>query len=474
VASPVFDDPDAFARLIDEFYPYRDRFTTNRRLPAQGRLPGEVLADLQWMAEREDAQGHRGQVSGSLYHGDPEHYAFLTKAFGLFAHANVLQRDMYPSATKLEAEIVAMTAAMLHGEAAADACGVLTGGGSESLTTQLLTYRDHARATRGVTAPQAIIPVTAHCALDKAGHYFGVEILHAPVDDDWRVDLDWVAEHVSDRTICLVGSAGNYPHGVVDPIAGLGEIALRHRIGLHVDGCLGGFILPWAQRLGYDVPAFDFAVPGVTSISADTHKYGYALKGTSVLLYRDRELRRHQYFAAADWPGGMYISPGMAGSRSGGLIAATWAAMTTLGEAGYLDAARGILTTADTMRAGVATVDGLGLLGDSPFVVAFRSAEPDLDIFVVNDELIARGWRLNGLQRPAGLHFCVTRPNAAPGVVERFLDDLAASVGAARGRPVGSARSGALYGLSGAGEAGVQAVSGLLTAALDAFYEPAP
>jgi glutamate/tyrosine decarboxylase-like PLP-dependent enzyme len=381
---------------------------------------------------------------------------------------------MYPSATKFEAEIVAMTADMLGGDPAAGVCGVLTGGGSESLLTQLLCYRDAARAERAITDPEVIVPVTAHCALDKAGHYFGVRVVHAPLAENWQVDVGWVADHVTPDTIALVGSAGNYPHGVIDPIADLGVVAEQHGIGLHVDGCLGGFVLPWAARLGYDVPAFDFTVPGVTSISADTHKFGYGLKGTSVLLYRTRELRRHQYFTAADWPGGMYVSPGMSGSRSGGLIASTWAAMVGLGEAGYLAAARDVLGTADRLRAGVSAVEGLRLLGHSPFMVAFGSADPELDVYAVNDELLAKGWRLNGLQRPPGLHFCVTRPNTAPGVVDTFLDDLTAAVTAARGRPAGTARSGALYGLSGSGAAGVGAVQDLLATALDAFYDPAP
>ncbi|HEY6797813.1 MAG TPA: aminotransferase class V-fold PLP-dependent enzyme [Kineosporiaceae bacterium] len=470
----MFESPDELARLIDEFYPYRNRFETIRRLPTLGRPAQDVLDELTWMAEAEDEQGHRGQVSGSLYHGGAEHYAVLHQAFAAFAHANVLQRDMYPSATKFEAEIVAMTTGMLHGDAAPDVCGVLTGGGSESLITQVLTYRDHARQERGVTDPELIVPETAHCALDKAGHYFGVRIVRAPLSDDLSVDVGWVADHVSRNTIALFGSAGSYPHGVIDPIAELGEIAQRHGIGLHVDGCLGGFILPWAARLGYDVPDFDFVVPGVTSISADTHKYGYGLKGASVLLYRTRELRRHQYFATGDWQGGLYISPGMAGSRSGGLIASTWAAMVTLGEDGYLAAAREILAAADRIRTGVEATDGLRLLGRSPFLVAFASTDDDLDIFCVNDELIARGWRLNGLQRPAGLRFCVALPNAAPGVTDRFVADLAASVSAARGRVPGSARSGALYGLAGSGAAGAGQLQDLLATALDAFYEPAP
>lgn len=483
----MIETPEDFQRLIEEFYPYRHRFETFRRLPAAGRPAEELLDELRWMARTEDEIGHRGRVSGSLYHGDPAHYAMLTEAFGLFAHANVLQRDMYPSATKFEAEIVAMTAAMLHGEGSAGVCGVLTGGGTESLLTQLLAYRDLARAERGVRDPEVIVPVTAHCALDKAGHYFGVRVVHAPLGPDWRVDVDWVADHVTPDTIALLGSAGNYPHGVIDPIEDLAAVAQRHGIGLHVDACLGGFILPWAQRLGHDVPPFDFAVPGVTSISADTHKFGYGLKGTSVLLYRDRDLRRQQYFAVADWPGGMYLSPGMAGSRSGGLIASTWAAMLALGEQGYLDAAAAILRTADTLRNGVAAMPELRLLGTSPFMVAFAAADPPdgtggddgpaapgLDIYAVNDELIARGWRLNGVQRPPGLHFCITRPNTAPGVIEAFLADLAAAVEAARGRPPGSARSGALYGLSSSGIQGEDAARMLLTAALDAFYEPAP
>jgi sphinganine-1-phosphate aldolase len=470
----VFDTPEELARLADEFYPYRERFETVRRMPATGRPPQQVLDELGWLAGTEDERGDRGQVSGSLYHGGAEHYAILNQAFARFGHVNVLQRDMYPSATKFEAEIVAMTLSMLHGDPAAGACGVLTGGGTESLLTQLLAYRDQARAERDVTAPEVIVPVTAHCALDKGGHYFGVTVVHAPLTDDYRVDVGWVADHVTPNTIALVGSAGNYPHGVIDPIEELGEVALQHGIGLHVDGCLGGFILPWAQRLGYDVPPFDLAVPGVTSISADTHKFGYGFKGTSVLLYRSRELRRYQYFAAADWPGGMYLSPGMAGSRSGGLIASTWAAMVILGEEGYLAAAKEVLAATDRMREGVEATPGLRLLGRSPFVVAFASADDDLDVYCVNDELLERGWRLNGTQRPPGLHFCVTRPTAAPGVVERFVDDLAASVAAARGRPPGSARSGALYGLSGAGAVGVAAARDLLAAALDAFYDPAP
>lgn len=469
--------PD-FEQMLDEMYPYRRTTTTHRRLPAQPEPREEVLALVADMARREDEQGDAGRVSGSIYSGDHEHYAFLGEVFGHYSHANVLQRDMYPSSTKFEAEIVAMTAAMLNAEAAkqadptVDVCGVLTSGGSESLITALYTYREKAGANRGVTAPNAVVPVTAHVALDKGAHWMGIELRKAPLRDDWLVDVDAMAELVDDQTIAIVGSAGNYGHGLIDPIEDLGALALERGVGLHVDGCLGGFLLPWGERLGYDVPRFDFRVPGVTSISADTHKYGYALKGTSVLLYRDRELRRHQWFTAAEWPGGLYLSPGLAGSRSGGLIASTWAAMVTIGESGYLAAAEAIFATAATIRDGIrARIPELEVIGDPLFLVAFRSEQ--LDIYLVNDALKERGWRMNSLHLPPALHFCVTRPNTAPGLAEQFLDDLAASVSYAKDHAGEPAASGAIYGMGGT-PSGYETIATLMSGVLEAMYEPAP
>jgi sphinganine-1-phosphate aldolase len=454
-------------QLID-FYPYRDRYHTYQRLEAQGRSRESILAELAEMAREEDRQADLGRVSGSIYHGDHEHYRFLSEAFALFAHANVLQRDMYPSATKLEAEIVAMTGSVLH--APDGVAGVITSGGTESLIDPMLVYRERGRE-KGIEDPEVIVPLTAHVAFDKAAHLLGIRLLRAPLREDWLVDLDWVRAHVSPRTVALVGTAGSYPYGLVDPIEELSEIALEHGVGLHVDGCLGGFILPWGERLGLRIPRFDFRVPGVTSISADTHKYGYALKGTSVLLYRDADLRRRQYFNYPDWPGGIYLSPGLSGSRSGGLIAATWAAMVSLGERGYLEIAERIFATARRIRAAVEAQAELEVFGDPTFLVAFRS--PELDIYHVNDSLLASGWRLNALQLPPGLHFCVTRPNTAPGVAEAFAGDLAEAVEYARNPTRSSPRSGALYGLGGT-PAGNEVLGALLGAALDAMYEVAP
>ncbi len=473
--------PDPMAKIVEDFYPYRDRYPIHDRLEPTGRERAEILAELTAMAREEDALGDAGRCSGSIYHGDHEHYHFLTEAFEAFAHANVLQRDMYPSANKLEAEVVAMTLAMLNAGAVtvSTPCGVVTSGGSESLINALYTYREWAAAERGIRDPQVIMPVTGHVAMDKAAHYFGIELLHAPTLADTRVDVDWVREHVTERTIALVGSAGSYSYGAVDDIEALGELAVSHGIGLHVDGCLGGFLLPWIERLGRSVPPWDFRVPGVTSISADTHKYGYALKGTSVLAYRDTELRRHSYFTATSWPGGIYLSPGISGSRSGGLIAATWAAMVNLGEQGYLEAAQGIAETCQTIRAGIGGTDdgieGLQLLGDSVFMASFGVSEPlqPSDIYLVNDVLLQRGWRLNALHLPPALRFCLTRPNSAQGVAEAFLADLAQAVEHARAHSGDQAGSGALYGMGGT-PAGQEALGGMLSLGLDLMYALPP
>jgi sphinganine-1-phosphate aldolase len=458
--------------LLDFLYPYRERYETHRRLPAEGVERARILETVDEIAEREDAPARAGKISGSLYHGGAEHFAFLADVYRRFSHMNVLQRDMYPSATKFEGEVISMTLGLLHGEAAADEggapCGVLTSGGSESLIAALLAYRERGRE-RGVERPQVVMPETAHVALLKGAHYLGVEAVRTPVGDDFRADTAALADAIGPRTVAIVGSAGTYPHGAIDPLGELSELALEHDVGLHVDACLGGFVLPWAERLGREVPPWDFRLPGVTSISADTHKYGYAPKGTGVLLYRDPALRRHQYFVEIGWQGGVYASPGMAGSRSGGLIAATWAAMVSLGESGYLELAERVLSTAEELRATIEAVPELRTLGESPFMVAFGSER--LDVWHLGDALQERGWRLNGCQRPPGLHFCVTRPNTQPGVVEAFAADLREAVAYAKDPPDAPPRSGALY---GAGGTGAPAAEDLLLAYLDATGAAAP
>lgn len=461
------------SRPVSPLHPYAERFEVHDTMPDEPVPRGQIIAELRQMSTEEDRKGDSGRVSGSIYSGDHDHYAFLAEAYGFYAHSNVLQRDMYPSATKLESEIIAMTADMLHGDA--DTTGLVTSGGTESLVTAMLTYREWGRNIKGIAHPRIIMPVTAHPAHDKAFHYFGIEAVKAPVTDEYVVDVDFVRDHITPDTVALVGSAGTYPHGLIDPIPALGQLALEHGLGLHVDGCLGGFVLPWAEDLGRPLPPFDLRVPGVTSISADTHKYGYALKGSSVLLLRPKSLRRHQYMIIDGWPGGNYASPSMGGSRSGGLIAATWAAMLHLGKAGYRSIAAEIFRTADEIKAAVRSQPELALIGDSLFNVAFRATPgPDaIDIFHVNDGLIERGWRMNGLQNPPALHFCVTRPNTQDGVTDAFAHDLAEAVEYAKDPPSPMPRSGAMYGAGGVFPDRDQ-MRGAIADRLDAMHEVGP
>jgi sphinganine-1-phosphate aldolase len=442
-------------RDVDPYKPYRGRFESYHRLPATGRDKASILQELSTMATEEDARWKTGQVSGTYYHAGDEHRAFLNEVSSLFAHVNVLQVDLCPSMSKFESEIVSMTAKMLHGDAVKahnpqdEVCGTVTSGGTESIMMAMKVYRDRARAEQGITEPEIIMPKTAHPAFSKAGEYFGIKMVRVPVAaPDFRVDVAAVRALINDNTVALVGSAGNYPYGLIDPLEELSDLALEHGLGLHVDGCLGGFILPWAEKLGYDIPTFDFRLPGLTSMSADTHKFGFGPKGTSVILYRNQKMRRYQVYQIPDWPGGIYASPSMTGSRSGGLIASTWAAMVYLGEEGYLKAAEAVLRTADEIKQGVAEIAELELIGEPIFVVSFRSDV--VDVYHINDFMTSKGWRFNVLQLPPALHFCVTMPQTmVPGVAERLVKDLRAGVEYAHSAAGTTAESGAMYAFAG-------------------------
>ncbi len=430
-----------------DFYPYAERYGVTRALPERGRSRAEILDELHAIAETEDTVWESGGCSGTMYCGDHEHYAFLTEAFGLFAHQNALQRDMCPSATRFEGEIIAMALDLFHARAAADGqpAGIVTSGGTASIAHAMLAYREEGRERRGIEHPNVVKPETGHPAFDKACHLFGIELRRAPIDPETTlVRVDAVEGLIDERTVAIVGSAGNYGYGTIDPIAELGELALERGIGLHVDGCLGGYLLPFGEELGYPIAPFDFRVPGVTSISADTHKYGYGLKGTSTVLFRDRSLRNRCYFFMPDWSGGKYFSPGMDGSRSDGLLAATWASLTSLGREGYREYARRIFETSAEMQEAVRSHRELRLLGEPSFLFAFTSDE--FDIYHVNDEMKRRGWRFNGLQYPNALHMAVTRPQTQPGVTARFAADLAAAVDYARAHKEDAAESAAVYG----------------------------
>ncbi len=423
------------AGLEHSLKPYRQGYAAYTHLPQQAVDRQTILSEMQALKDLEEARWKDGYVSGAVYHGDEEHIQFLNQVYALHSQANPLHADVWPSISKYEAEVIAMTAAMLGGRSdpASQVCGTLTSGGTESILLAMKTYRDRARQERGIRRPEMVLPVTAHAAFDKAAQYFKIKPVRIPVDADYKADVAAARQAITGNTIVVVGSAPSFPHGIVDPIAELSELARQRGIGFHTDACLGGFLLPWAEKLGYPVPPFDFRLPGVTSISADTHKYGYAAKGTSVILYRTPELRRYQFYTVTDWPGGLYFSPTFAGSRPGALSAACWAALLATGEQGYLQAASQILETAAWIRSQVQAIPGLRVLGNPLFVIAFASDE--LDIYQVMDEMAQRGWSLNGLHRPNCVHLCVTLRHTQPGVAGRFIADLQAAVAAVRQNP---------------------------------------
>ena len=452
-------------------YPYAEQYPVNRGMPESGRPRAEIAAELASMAEAEDAVWESGRCSGTMYCGDHEHYAFMADAYARFGHVNVLQRDMCPSATRFEGEIIAMTLDMLGAGSAgpdADPAGMVTSGGSGSILHAVLAYREQA-AAKGVERPNFIKPETGHPAFDKACHLLGIELRRAPVDPETtKADLDAVESLIDDQTIAMVGSACNYGYGTIDPIGEMGAMARQRGIGLHVDACLGGFILPWGRELGYPIEAFDFRVPGVSSISADTHKYGYGFKGTSVLAFADRSLRNSQYFYLTDWSGGKYFSPGIDGSRSGGLLAATWAAMVSLGRQGYLEYARRIFSTADAMKAAVTSHDELRIIGDPTFCFSFTSDV--FDIYHVNDAMREKGWRFNGQQYPNAIHMAVTRPQTEPGVVDTFREDLSDAVAYAVAHKDSDAFSAAIYGgvAGGLTDSADEFIRGIMESMMDA------
>jgi len=459
------------AALERQLKPYRGEVPSFPRLPEDGVPRAEVAGLVERLAVAEDSRWRDGYASGAVYHGDPEHVAFLNRVYAAQSQSNPLHPDLWPSATKFEAEIVAMTADMLgarHADPAAPVAGTVSSGGSESIMLAMKTYHDFARARRGIAEPEIVAPVTAHAAFDKAARYFDMTLVRVPVDAGFKADLAAMAAAITDRTAVVVGSAPTFPHGVIDPIPEIAALAAERGTGCHVDACLGGFIVPWAEKLGYPVPPFDFRLPGVTSMSADTHKYGYAAKGSSVVLYRGKHLRQFQYYTSTDWPGGLYLSPTFAGSRPGALSATCWAAMVSIGARGYTEAARRILETGARVRDGVAAIPGVRVLGDPLWVIAFAT-EDGVDVFQVLENMAKRGWSLNGLQRPAAVHIAITLRHTQPGVADRFLADLRQSVEEVRANPGVSTGMAPVYGM--AASLPGELVHAMLAAYLDIIFE---
>lgn len=435
-----------------------ERTTT---LPAEGWSWEAVRKALEELQNMEHTRWEDGRVSGAVYHGGEELLKLQTEAFGKFTVANPIHPDVFPGVRKMEAEVVAMVLSLFN--APEGGCGVTTSGGTESILMACLSARNKAQAERGVTEPEMILPETAHTAFRKAGEYFKIKIhLVACKAPTYKVDLRSVTRLINPNTILLVGSAPNFPHGIIDDISGLSKLAVKNKLPLHVDCCLGSFLVPLLAKAGFESEPFDFRLKGVTSISCDTHKYGFAPKGNSTVLYRADEYRKYQYFISPDWSGGVYASPSIAGSRPGALIAGAWASLVKCGENGYIDACHKIVGSMKKIESAILThpelAPDLKVIG-RPLVsvVAFRS--DTLDIYDVADGMNEKGWHLNALQSPAAIHVAVTLPIVA--AVDKLIGDLVVVVEEVRERERGRVAEGkgrkgavkgdtaALYGVAG-------------------------
>ena len=432
-------------------------------LPKEGWTEDAVRKELEALAAMDHTRWEDGYVSGAVYHGEDDLLKLQTEAYGKFTVANPIHPDVFPGVRKMEAEVVAMVLSLFN--APPGAAGVSTSGGTESILMACLSARQKAYAERGVTEPEMILPETAHVAFRKAGEYFRIKthIVACPAPD-YQVDVRRVARLVNSNTILLVGSAPNFPHGIIDDISALSKLALRKRIPLHVDCCLGSFLVPFLERAGFETTPFDFRLKGVTSISCDTHKYGFAPKGNSTVLYRTQALRSYQYFVDPAWSGGVYASPGIAGSRPGALIAACWASLVTVGEAGYLASCTQIVGATKKLLTHIQTSPALSseleILGNPLVsVLAFRAR--NLNVYDLADGMSAKGWHLNALQDPPAIHVAVTLPIVK--VWEKLASDLEAVVEAerekervrlvegkkARGTAEKAGDAAALYGVAG-------------------------
>ncbi len=384
-----------------------------------------------------DTDWRDGQMFAYIY--DPGRAAeeVAADANRLFLGTNALDPTVFPSVLGLETELVRMVASLLGG--GPSAVGNFTSGGTESIMLAVKAARDHARARRpDLARPELVLPVTAHAAFHKAADYLGLTPVMVPVDPaTCTPDPDAIRRAVTDDTALIVASAPSFAHGVVDPIADIGAVALERDVPFHVDACVGGFLLPFFRRLGADVAPFDLSVPGVTTLSVDLHKYAFAPRGASLLLHRDDTLRRRQIFACAEWTGYTVVNTAVQSSRSAGPLAAAWATVRFLGGEGYLALARKTLDATRRLIAGVEAIDGLSLMGRPNFSMIAAVAD-GFSVFHVVDEMKARGWTIQAQLAydetlPENLHFSVNPGNAHQ--IDAMLADLADAVEAAKQLP---------------------------------------
>ena len=390
-----------------------------RLLPQKGLSREEVLNTLKSF-KSDDVKWHEGQLFGLIYEAGPEVEALVKEASALFLIENGLSPMAFPSLVKMETEVVSNVISLSGGDD--ETVGSFTSGGTESIFMALKAARDWARHTYPqIEAPEMVVPVTAHPAWNKAAHYLDIKISMTPVKDDLRADVAAMQNAITKNTIILGGTAVTYPHGMVDPVEEIGALAEKKNLWLHVDACLGGLMLPFLKRLGHKLPPYDFSVPGVTSMSADIHKYAYTPKGVSTIMYRNRDFRKFQIFAYADWPGGVYATPCLAGARPGGTMAAAWAVMHYLGAEGFMALAQKARAATEKLIEGINAIAQLYVLGD-PDATVFAFCSDEINIYELSARMAGVGWHIEAQQLPPSLHMTVSPVHLS--VADKFLDDL--------------------------------------------------
>jgi glutamate/tyrosine decarboxylase-like PLP-dependent enzyme len=392
---------------------------TRFSLPVEGVKEPEIFK-IMTKKKQNDVDWQRGRIWGLVYYATEDLVGLQNRAYKMFFNENALGPSAFPSVMKFEAEIVSMIIALLRG--GSESTGTMTSGGTESTILAIKAYRDYYRLKKPDSKCfEIVIPQTAHPAFVKAADYFNIKVRRVPVGNDYRAVPDAIENAINENTIMIGASAPNYTQGVVDPIPELGQIALCHDIGLHVDSCLGGFMLPFLRKQGRSVPEFDLSVPGVSSISVDLHKYGYAAKGAGAVLYRNQKLRRCQFFLDTQWPGGLYASATMLGTRSAGIIASAWALMMYLGENGYIELTQKTIEATEKMISGICDIPHLEVVGQ-PDMSVFSFTSKKGNIFSIARQIERTGWMVNTQTNPDSIHIIVTVNHIK--VIDKFLEDL--------------------------------------------------
>ncbi|XP_071550599.1 sphingosine-1-phosphate lyase 1 isoform X2 [Panulirus ornatus] len=392
------------------------------KLPEEGWSPEQIMEEATKYTKFGSYNWESGCASGTVYNGNKTLTDIMTRVYGMSTWTNPLHPDVFPGVRKMEAEVVRMCCTLFNGDARS--CGCMTTGGTESIIMACKAYREYAINVRGIKNPEILVPVSAHAAFDKGAQLLMMRIRHVPLDPvTMKVDMVAMRKMINRNTCMLAGSAPQFPHGVIDPIEEIGALGIECNIPVHVDACLGGFLIPFMDDAGFPLSPFDFRVKGVTSISADTHKYGYAPKGSSVIMYREAKWRHHQFFVTPDWQGGIYATATIGGSRSGGIVAACWAALMYHGIQGYVDYTRMVIETTKKIELGCRGIPGIFIYG-KPEVSVVALGSKSFNIYALSDRMTKRGWNLNALQFPSSIHIAVTVLHTQPGVAERFITDI--------------------------------------------------